>query len=311
MISIVMATYNGETYIREQINSILNQTISDFELIISDDCSKDSTVEIIKRYKDKDKRITLVENEKNLGFKKNFEKAISYCKGDFIAFCDQDDIWTEDHLEILHNEIGDKDLICGNAELVDQNGNSMNLTTYQCLSEFDFPGTNTDLFKKLLYGNFAQGTALMISNTIVKDFLPMPECAKYHDWWAASIACLKNGCKYTDKIVLKYRQHGNNQTVTKKYNIFASIKNALEKKAAIKLEYKEKIAYAEELLKRTDNPDFVNSISEAKNYYELLLCKSLKAIKYFKKNYSSIYWVRNPSKKLYLLRFFKVFILHI
>ena len=96
MISIVMATYNGETYIREQINSILNQTISDFELIICDDCSKDSTVEIIKRYKDKDKRITLVENEKNLGFKKNFEKAISYCKGDFIAFCDQDDIWTEE-----------------------------------------------------------------------------------------------------------------------------------------------------------------------------------------------------------------------
>ena len=56
MISIVMATYNGETYIREQINSILNQTISDFELIICDDCSKDSTVEIIKSYKDKDKR---------------------------------------------------------------------------------------------------------------------------------------------------------------------------------------------------------------------------------------------------------------
>ncbi len=311
MISIVMATYNGETYIKEQIESILNQTISDFELIICDDCSKDHTVDILNSYKDNDKRIILIQNEKNLGFKKNFEKAISYCKGDYIAFCDQDDIWTPDHLEILYNEIADKDLICGNAELVDQKGDSMNLTTYQCLSNFVLPDSNVELFKKLLHGNFAQGTALMISKRIAKDFLPIPECVKFHDWWAASIACLNNGCKYTDKIVLKYRQHGSNQTVTKKYNIVAAIKNALEQKTAKKLEYQEKIAYANELLKKTNEQEFVDELNKAINFHSLLLKNSLKAIKYFKKNYTTIYWVRNPSKKLYLLRFFKVFILHI
>ena len=108
MISIAMATYNGAEFVAEQIESILMQTYTDFELIISDDCSKDNTVEILNQFASKDKRIKVIVNEKNLGFKKNFEKIISLCKGDYIAFCDQDDIWTLDHLEILLNEIKDK-----------------------------------------------------------------------------------------------------------------------------------------------------------------------------------------------------------
>lgn len=72
MISIAMATYNGEKYLREQLNSILNQTYSDFELIICDDCSKDSTVKILEEYAKKDNRVKYFLNEENLGFKKKF-----------------------------------------------------------------------------------------------------------------------------------------------------------------------------------------------------------------------------------------------
>lgn len=306
-----MATYNGAEFIEKQIDSILEQTYSDFELIICDDCSKDNTVSILKEYELKDKRIKVVVNESNLGFKKNFEKIISLCNGDYIAFCDQDDIWTQNHLEILLNEIGNKDLICGNAELIDKTGNKMKLTTYECLSNFNFPNQNELLFKNLLYGNFAQGTAMMITKRIANQITPIPECVLYHDWWAASIATLNNGCSYTNKTVLLYRQHGSNQTVTKEYKVFSSIKTAIEKRKKIKEEYKNKIEYATELEKRTKNPDFLNSIQESKQYYTSLLHNQCKGISLFRKNYSSIYWVRNPSKKLYLLRFIKVFLFKI
>ena len=306
-----MATYNGAEFVSQQIESILQQSYKDFELLICDDCSKDNTVEILKEYEIKDKRIKAVVNEANLGFKKNFEKLISLCNGDYIAFCDQDDIWTTDHLEILLNEIKDKDLICGNAELIDKTGNIMNLTTYECLSNFDFPPQNESLFKNLLYGNFAQGTAMMITRRIANQIVPIPECVLYHDWWAASIATLNNGCSYTNKTVLLYRQHGSNQTVTKEYKVFSSIKNAIEKRKKIKEEYKNKIEYATELENRTKNPEFLNSIQESKQYYTFLLHNQCKGISLFKKNYSSIYWVRNPSKKLYLLRFIKVFLFKI
>ena len=105
MISIAMTTYNGEKYISAQIDSILSQTVSDFELVVCDDVSTDNTVDILKDYALKDCRLKLCCNGQNLGFKNNFAKAISLCKGEYIAFCDQDDVWTNDHLEVLLREI--------------------------------------------------------------------------------------------------------------------------------------------------------------------------------------------------------------
>ena len=114
-----MTTYNGERYLQEQIDSILNQTYSNFELIICDDCSTDSTIEIISSYNDS--RIKLFVNDKNLGFKKNFEKAIKLCTGEYIALSDQDDIWKSNHLEVLYEKINNKELICGNNLLINEN----------------------------------------------------------------------------------------------------------------------------------------------------------------------------------------------
>ena len=108
MISIAMATYNGEKYLAEQLDSILAQTVQDFELIVCDDCSSDSTAEILSRYAEKDSRIKIFVNEKNLGFVKNFEKAVSLCSGEYIALSDQDDVWFAGHLEILLRNIKDK-----------------------------------------------------------------------------------------------------------------------------------------------------------------------------------------------------------
>lgn len=108
MIGIAMTTYNGEKYLKEQIDSILNQTVSDFELIVCDDVSSDSTMDILNDYAEKDDRVHVFRNEENLGFLKNFEKAIRICLdrgAEYVALSDQDDVWTENHLEVLLNTI--------------------------------------------------------------------------------------------------------------------------------------------------------------------------------------------------------------
>ena len=101
MISLVMATYNGEKYLYEQLDSIRCQTMPPDEVIICDDCSKDSTVNMIQKYIDKYqlKHWNVCENEKNKGYSKNFSDALKLAKGDIIFLADQDDIWMLDKIE--------------------------------------------------------------------------------------------------------------------------------------------------------------------------------------------------------------------
>lgn len=116
-VSVVMCAYNGEKYIREQIDSILTQTYPIYELIIQDDGSTDSTIEIIKEYQNVDKRVKLFCNDISLGFNNNFSMAFSKASGDYIASSDQDDIWRSDKIEVLLNSIGDYTLLFHNSSL--------------------------------------------------------------------------------------------------------------------------------------------------------------------------------------------------
>jgi len=98
-LSVALCTYNGEKFIEQQINSILNQSISIDEIVICDDQSTDKTVEILKKLQSEHKAIVVIENEINLRSTKNFEKAISLCTGDFIFLSDQDDVWNAQKVE--------------------------------------------------------------------------------------------------------------------------------------------------------------------------------------------------------------------
>jgi len=91
MISVCIATYNGEKYIKEQLNSIIIQISQEDEIVVSDDWSNDRTLEIVSNYQDN--RIKILFNKKEKGYSKNFENAILYAKGDIIFICDQDDVW--------------------------------------------------------------------------------------------------------------------------------------------------------------------------------------------------------------------------
>lgn len=237
LISIAMTTYNGEKYLAEQLDSILSQTYSDFELIICDDCSKDSTVEIVQEYCKKDSRVKLFVNEKNLGFKKNFEKAISLCSGDYVALADQDDIWHKDHIEFLFNNIKGNFISCANANIMVSNGNIVDVLSNRndyyrdtkCLDRLYFI-----LFNK----NPFQGASCLLSKEFLKHALPVPESIKYHDAWFCACACALESMVFSFKPITDYRLHeinasGKHENITFLYRV----KRLKSKAGTIRLNY--------------------------------------------------------------------------
>lgn len=162
MISVAMCTFNGEKYIKEQIESIINQSLVPDEIIICDDCSKDNTVNIIKETLDNwSGKVYLVVNEKNLGYRKNFEKAISLCHGDIIFLSDQDDVWNKDKIEIIKTEIEkDKNILLAfhDVEIVDENLCLINKSFWNVL-HFDYMQFLENDFRRLMESNVIQGSA--------------------------------------------------------------------------------------------------------------------------------------------------------
>ncbi len=221
MISIAMTTYNGENYLREQLDSILNQTYSDFELIICDDFSKDNTRLILSEYAAKDSRIKIFFNEENLGFKKNFEKSISLCSGEYIAFSDQDDIWLNNKLEMSIKYIGNNYLLCTDAICVNEDGKSLKYTMKEVIH---YKCKSTEIIQKhLVVSNFVQGATIFARADFIRNHLPIPNEFEYHDWYYGILAAVDNKLIYLDAITLKYRQHTSQVTINKKKNIVNNI----------------------------------------------------------------------------------------
>lgn len=208
-----MTTYNGERFLEKQIDSILCQTIQDFELIVCDDCSSDSTWDILNNYAEDDHRLRIYRNDINIGFKKNFEKAISLCKGDYIALCDQDDIWYPNHLQILVNNIKDKMLSIGNCDIIDQHGKSYNID-YQKSQSYNYKykyGVKASC-RILFSSNPFQGASMMIKKELREIAFPIPEEVKFHDFWFVFLSCFFGGFSYTNIKINHYRMTGNNVT---------------------------------------------------------------------------------------------------
>lgn len=214
MISIAMATYNGEKFIREQLDSILAQTITDWELIVCDDVSTDSTIAILEEYAKKDGRIQIHKNKVNLGFKRNFEKAISLCSSDYIALCDQDDIWYSNHLEVLYNQIGNHSLSIGNSDIVDVNNQYLNKRMSDTDGIHFIPeDTKLLLYREFFYANPFQGASMLLKKDFALSCIPIPNEVHYHDTWISICACFADGLIYTYTPITRYRQHGKNVTI--------------------------------------------------------------------------------------------------
>lgn len=296
-----MATYNGDKYLREQLDSILFQTCQDFEFVICDDCSTDDTWKILEEYAQKDSRIKIFKNETNLGFKKNFEKAISLCGGEYVALSDQDDIWAENHLEVLFKNIEGKSAAVGNANVIDGNG----LVADHLLSEGDkyfcSGGDIANLYTILCYRNHFSGAISMYAKDFLNVAIPIPDSIIYHDVWLSTAACCMNGLDYTFEPIAKHRVHGNNESGDHHITLFHQITAAFSngRKAAAE----QRIKICDELLKRFPGmPDKTKAaIISIKKYHENRISgRRLKTILFMRKNYKKIF--STPNYNQFILR---------
>lgn len=227
-ISIAMATYNGEKFLSKQLDSILAQTHQDFEIIICDDVSTDDTAAILEEYARRDKRIKLFFNTENLGLVKNFEQALSFCSGEYIALADQDDIWLPEKLQVLLSKIGANDLICSAYTIIDENDQKIDVPVSAWrkwrmkLSTSKVPHFS---FDTILYHNFVTGCTSLFKASLLKHALPIPKEVTYHDWWLSTLALKYGHIVYLDTPLVLYRQHTNNHTGIRKWTkqTYASI----------------------------------------------------------------------------------------
>lgn len=302
MISVAMATYNGEKYLREQLDSILNQTYTNFELIICDDCSKDSTVEILREYGGKDSRIQVYINDRNLGYKKNFEKAIKLCQCEYIALSDQDDIWTPNHLEVLLDNLGECCLVCSNAQFIDSDG--LLLGSAVKPDSVYIAAKGNEQFLQLLHGNFVQGCASLFKKELIPSLFPIPQEFRTHDYWFALVAAVQGGIRYTsDKLVL-YRIHQNNSTAPKQTNRWTRFIDFFIEST----DYEEKVSLVSkvELIGLSEEQKQIQK-QTLNFFYDVIAKKNiLSKFFYFKKNYKVIFSCK--SKKLFLFRLLKLFL---
>lgn len=213
-INILMATYNGRKYLRQQIDSILNQTYSNFRLLISDDASTDSTVKILEEYEKKDRRVEIYSHQKNMGVVANFEFLINKVRSEYFMFADQDDVWEPDKIEksLKKLEETDSDLVYTDLEVVDNKLNQIHSSFWKQKGFYD-KITKYNNFESLYLNNYINGCTMICKSLWINEFLPLPKNSKYviHDYWIALVVSNRGKMAYIEESTIKYRQHGNNQ----------------------------------------------------------------------------------------------------
>ena len=234
-ISIALATYNGEKYLLEQLNSYISQERLPDELVICDDVSTDKTVSIISDFKKKAPfQVEIIINPINLGYTKNFEKALSLCSGDIIFFSDQDDVWLPNKLKVIENTfLKNKfvSLVIHDAELVNE---KLDATDISKLTQIRSGGYGDD--------SFVTGTLTAIHKNILPIVLPFPDnITGGYDGWVHTISRLIDRREIIEKVLQKLRRHDNNtsQWVVNSLNTVSKIdvlKSQISTKAAISYE---------------------------------------------------------------------------
>ena len=293
-VCICVATYNGEKYLKEQLDSLLNQTYENINIIVQDDCSSDKTMEILQNYQHK---ITIYKNEKNLGYIKNFESLIKKANGDLIALCDQDDIWQKDKIEILVNQIKEYSLIYSNSLLIDKNKKSLNKTLKEKLKN-NFIDSNNAL--NFVFDNCVSAHSMLFKKELLPHLTSFPEKI-FFDQYIAIIASSLNGIKYIDKELVLYRQHDSNTVGNhkkKKISILEKIKNKLNKKASINLLILNKLQEIQKIktLSAEDKEKLSIMINFHKDFKNRFF--NLKALFFYLKNKNILFAISTKNKTI-------------
>lgn len=208
--SVAMATYNGSQYIAEQLRSIENQTIRPDEIVICDDGSSDDTVAVIRDYAAQSAlNIKLYQNEKNLGFRRNFEKAISLCTKEVVFLCDQDDIWVKNKVERFLYEYSNNDNLVyafSDAYVTDQALNVTHDSIWAMMNTDWVSMDNQAFFNKVQTRFFPLGFSGTVKRSFVRQIMPF---LADHDGWIAVCAPAFGDIKAIDEKLVYYRRHSN------------------------------------------------------------------------------------------------------
>jgi glycosyltransferase involved in cell wall biosynthesis len=233
-VSVAIATYNGEKFFFEQLESIRQQTVVPDEIVISDDNSSDDTLAVVdgalppQWRQDHGVALKILRNSKALGPGKNFEQAMSACTSDLIACADQDDLWVADKLAVFV-EVFSKNahalLVHSDAELVDSKGTPMGMSLSQGLAvsatELEALHSGHSL-PAIIKRNLVTGATMMVKKELLALAFPLPG-EELHDGWLALVASLLDALVFVPEKLLHYRQHDSNQIGGKPMGVLDSV----------------------------------------------------------------------------------------
>lgn len=203
-VSIVMCTYNGGRFIDEQVDSILGQDFTDFELIIVDDRSTDDTFPKLEGWASTSGRIRLYRNDTNLGYNANFSKALALAKAPVIGIADQDDIWMPGKIRLLYEALQKPGTILAHSVSIRLQDGQLNHRNRKL--QHHFSGNDT---RKLVLFNPIMGHDMMFHARLLQSILPVPERMSY-DWWIAIIASTLGHIESVPAAIVHHRIHDNN-----------------------------------------------------------------------------------------------------
>lgn len=201
-VSVAMATYNGERYLEQQIDSILMQLGNDDELIISDDHSSDQTVPIVQRYLKNDHRVKLFVNDES-GVTSNFENAIKRTQNEIIFLSDQDDIWKPEKVQTVMDYFKKNptiQMIMSDITVVD---NQLNTTIE---SFYHFRGSRAGVLKNIIKNSYI-GCAMSFRKELKSKILPIPRNVPMHDMWIGLVADMNKSALLIPEKLIYYRRH--------------------------------------------------------------------------------------------------------
>jgi hypothetical protein len=217
-ISVALCTFNGQKFLREQLESILGQSRPPDELIIQDDGSTDATITVIEQFaRRSDIPVKLLMNSQRIGSTRNFEEAIRRCSGDIIFLADQDDIWLKDKVqkfEAVFIEQPGTGLLFSDAELIDENSERIKGSLW----EATFPRAKKRRFASgeamsvLVWGDTVTGAAMAFRSNLREHFIPTPDVRVYsHDGWIALTTAMVSSVGFLPTPLLQYRVHAGQQ----------------------------------------------------------------------------------------------------
>ena len=231
MIEILLATYNGERFLPEQIESIINQSYTDYKILASDDNSSDCTFEILRSYESVlGEKINVVQSNTHSA-KENFYNLLDMADAEYIALCDQDDFWESDRLKkslkavqrlerrygketpiLVHSdlEIVDENLSSQNKKMSELTGISEAITHAKKESKYLYTISTEESFSRYLVENNITGNTVIINKALL-DIYKRPKVSFMHDWWLGMIAFTFGKVGYLNECLVKYRQPGSNE----------------------------------------------------------------------------------------------------